>query len=1014
MNTDKLKKAFDKARIASENRGIIIGILGRVNSDGSISLEVANRKGFVYVRIGPPNGQQTTIADNTANVQLIANMPVRMTRKQGVLVIKDTSTATNTTVIPDNSTNSFGVPFHTHMDGTGLEYIIEGLRIEHGLVRPIGGYKVKVLPFRYKVGITWKTYAGEEYDVAPYNQPTTTGKWYWVLFTVEPITNVLEVFNGTEENYATPLTLTMLNSIDISNNIPLGAIKVRADDSSITDITKYYDARQWISGNNEYLEYLTDVVLDNPIGGQSLIFDHDGQFWENRNLDHLYITDWNEAVDDRIGNLFADSSTINVVYDDAGNAVTLDVIPSAIDHGTLGGLADDDHTQYLRTDGSRASTTNPQVFQINPQAPFYDREMIDVLGDHFTTPTSDYPAGWTDTTPASTGTFVSDGWWRITNIHTTGWTYRKESDYSADLPPHGGDNLGVLFGPIQISDQYLDDDLTYYFGYYRDSSGIDLNTFNRIAVNWDNTLQKWQVRHETKNGTTQTNGYWYPLSFPPLVQNIWLRVTYNDLTGYALGYIGTDQNPLSHSLLGNIDMAGMGSWGDGWIQIHSVRTNVHLGVDILLIGGVDYTVFDNASLNTPPAPPVISVYGHTHPSTDITDFTEAVQDIMAGILIDGGMMDWTYNDALDLFSVTIVDGGVTNLKLADMAQATVKGRASGAGTGQPQDLTSAELATILGTSLTSGSLSDFVEAVQDVVGAILIDAGDMDWTYTDGSNTLSAIIAADAVSNTKMANMVQGAVKGRQLAGGTGDPEDLTPAQLNTIIGSVDLTMANGIKISSDELRARDSGGLKLFEDGGTMGLTVNDDGTISANRPIILFENANYPYILFGRSNVRYGQLTWDDPTGEALFQSYNREFPFAVDALHFRVLTLDGTERMRINTIGMGLGTNNPQGKLHAYDGIGGKLVGGKSGINGSAQTIIPDGTGDVTARLLINYVVLVSDGNGTAQVTSLLNNTGADLYSLGGNTLRMTVNANGSVTIARTAGSLTYSIFYDIIWI
>lgn len=44
----------------------------------------------------------------------------------------------------------------------------------------------------------------------------------------------------------------------------------------------------------------------------------------------------------------------------------------------------------------------------------------------------------------------------------------------------------------------------------------------------------------------------------------------------------------------------------------------------------------------------------------------------------------------------IADNAVTNAKLADMAEALIKGRASGAGTGDPQDLTAAQVRTILG------------------------------------------------------------------------------------------------------------------------------------------------------------------------------------------------------------------------------------------------------------------------------------------------------------------------------
>ena len=46
--------------------------------------------------------------------------------------------------------------------------------------------------------------------------------------------------------------------------------------------------------------------------------------------------------------------------------------------------------------------------------------------------------------------------------------------------------------------------------------------------------------------------------------------------------------------------------------------------------------------------------------------------------------------------VAIPDGSVTNAKLADMAAATIKGRAAGAGTGDPTDLTAAQVRDAIG------------------------------------------------------------------------------------------------------------------------------------------------------------------------------------------------------------------------------------------------------------------------------------------------------------------------------
>jgi hypothetical protein len=58
--------------------------------------------------------------------------------------------------------------------------------------------------------------------------------------------------------------------------------------------------------------------------------------------------------------------------------------------------------------------------------------------------------------------------------------------------------------------------------------------------------------------------------------------------------------------------------------------------------------------------------------------------------------------------VTVGDGDITNAKLADMAQDTIKGRASGAGTGVPVDLTATQATAIL---------NEFTDALKGLVPA---------------------------------------------------------------------------------------------------------------------------------------------------------------------------------------------------------------------------------------------------------------------------------------------------------
>jgi len=61
----------------------------------------------------------------------------------------------------------------------------------------------------------------------------------------------------------------------------------------------------------------------------------------------------NEQAQDAVGTILTDTASIDFTYDDAGNTISAVVLAGGVDHGGLGGLADDDHTQYLLADGTR-------------------------------------------------------------------------------------------------------------------------------------------------------------------------------------------------------------------------------------------------------------------------------------------------------------------------------------------------------------------------------------------------------------------------------------------------------------------------------------------------------------------------------------------------------------------------------------------------------------------------------------------------------------------------------------
>lgn len=117
---------------------------------------------------------------------------------------------------------------------------------------------------------------------------------------------------------------------------------------------------------------------------------------------------------------------------------------------------------------------------------------------------------------------------------------------------------------------------------------------------------------------------------------------------------------------------------------------------------------------------------------------------------------------------TLGFGTVANAGLANMAESTIKGRASGAGTGVPTDLSASQVRSILNVA---DGANAYVHPNHsgDVVSA------------ADGATT----IQPGVVGNSKLANVATATIKGRKTAG-SGSPEDLTPADVRTLLNVAD------------------------------------------------------------------------------------------------------------------------------------------------------------------------------------------------------------------------------------
>lgn len=158
-------------------------------------------------------------------------------------------------------------------------------------------------------------------------------------------------------------------------------------------------------------------------------------------------------------------------------------------------------------------------------------------------------------------------------------------------------------------------------------------------------------------------------------------------------------------------------------------------------------------------------------------------------------------------SVTIPDGTITNAKLVNEAQATIKGRAAGAGTGVPQDLSAVQVKTLLAITGT-----DVANTPAGSIAATTVQAAinELDTEKQPLDSDLTAI-AALIPSNDDLIQRKAGAWTNR------------TPAQVKTDLvlvkgdvglGNVDNTSDANKPVSTAQATAD---GLRVLKAGDTM-----------------------------------------------------------------------------------------------------------------------------------------------------------------------------------------------------
>lgn len=225
-------------------------------------------------------------------------------------------------------------------------------------------------------------------------------------------------------------------------------------------------------------------------------------------------------------------------------------------------------------------------------------------------------------------------------------------------------------------------------------------------------------------------------------------------------------------------------------------------------------------------------------------------------------------------------------------------------------------------------------------------------------------------------------------------------------------------------VRQDGSGAIAQFYDGATQTVTIADGGNLgiagatAPDAPLTIRQ----PFARFSdKVDFLMGHTSQNSVIQIGQDATHNLFYGWHYDAIaanaYADISTFGGNNNIAMQVSGgnLGIGVTSPQGKLHAHDGAGGFMFVTKTGINGTVQTIIPNGTGDVTRRLYIRGVI--EDGTGgSATLGGGISAPGSMwLWDDGGtNRVTLTLAANGEVTVQRTAGSRTYSIAVTITWL
>jgi hypothetical protein len=237
--------------------------------------------------------------------------------------------------------------------------------------------------------------------------------------------------------------------------------------------------------------------------------------------------------------------------------------------------------------------------------------------------------------------------------------------------------------------------------------------------------------------------------------------------------------------------------------LYYTNTRVYNKAKTVIVGGTGVAVSLNDTAETVTLAVDFSEFNTdsiTEGTTNLFHTDERVQDVVGAMSINSSEIERTYNDGGNTLSWALATTTVSAASYGSGSQVATftvdsKGR-----------LTAASNSSI---SITSSAVSDFAEAVMDVVGDTLIDdSNDIDASYVDGSDSLTLTIKKEFLSAK---SAVAPAATDYLLIGDTSDTDNLKKVLVQDVLNlggasfKADWVTADGTtKVVTHSLNSRD------------------------------------------------------------------------------------------------------------------------------------------------------------------------------------------------------------------